>query len=55
MHSRLDRRQYESIDIDYLYLDYSYLVMRGTVFLDLFDDVEARSASIVLNPSKNRH
>ncbi len=42
----------ESIDIDYLYLDYSLFGFARHGLQRLFDDVEARSASIVLNPSK---
>ena len=42
----------ESIDIDYLYLDYSLFAFARHGLPRLFDDVEARSASIVLNPSK---
>jgi len=42
----------ESIDIDYLYLDYSLLGFARHGLPRLFDDVEIRSASIVLNPSK---
>jgi hypothetical protein len=44
--------EYESIDIDYLYLDYSLLGYARHGLPRLFNDVEARSASIVLNPSK---
>jgi autotransporter translocation and assembly factor TamB len=44
--------EYESIDIDYLYLDYSLLGFARHGLPRLFNDVEARSASIVLNPSK---
>src|SRR5206468_9363635 len=43
---------YESIDIDYLYLDYSLLGYARHGLPRLFKDVEARSANIVLNPSK---
>src|SRR6266404_8997273 len=42
----------ESIDIDYLYLDYSLFGFARHGLPRLFNDVEARSASIVLNPSK---
>jgi len=42
----------ESIDIDYLYLDYSLLGFARHGLPRLFNDVEARSVSIVLNPSK---
>src|SRR6266571_9255988 len=42
----------ESIDIDYLYLEYSLFGFARHGLPRLFDDVEARSASIVLNPSK---
>jgi autotransporter translocation and assembly factor TamB len=44
--------EYESIDIDYLYLDYSLLGYARHGLPRLFNNVEARSASIVLNPSK---
>ena len=44
--------EYETIDIDYLYLDYSWLGFARHGLPRLFNDVEARSASIVLNPSK---
>ena len=44
--------EYESIDIDYLYLDYSLLGYARHGLPRLFNDVEARSANIVLNPSK---
>jgi hypothetical protein len=44
--------EYESIDIDYLYLDYSLLGFARHGLQRLFNSVEARSASIVLNPSK---
>jgi hypothetical protein len=44
--------EYESIDIDYLYLDYSLLGYARRGLPRLFNNVEARSASIVLNPSK---
>src|SRR5437879_4973887 len=44
--------KYETIDIDYLYLDYSLLGYARHGLPRLFDDVEARSANIVLNPSK---
>ncbi len=43
---------YESIDIDYLYLDYSLLGYARHGLPRLFKEVEARSANIVLNPSK---
>ena len=43
---------YESIDIDYLDLDYSLLGFARHGLPRLFNDVEARSARIVLNPSK---
>ena len=42
----------ESIDIDYLYLNYSLFGFARHGLPRLFNDVEARSASIVLNPSK---
>jgi TamB, inner membrane protein subunit of TAM complex len=44
--------EYESIDIDYLYLDYSLLGFARHGLPRLFNNVEARAASIVLNPSK---
>ncbi|HEX4707816.1 MAG TPA: hypothetical protein VH229_08805, partial [Candidatus Udaeobacter sp.] len=44
--------EYESIDIDYLYLDYSLLGYARHGLPRLFNDVEARAATIVLNPSK---
>ena len=44
--------KYETIDIDYLYLDYSLLGYARHGLPRLFNDVEARSANIVLNPSK---
>jgi translocation-and-assembly-module (TAM) inner membrane subunit TamB-like protein len=44
--------EYESIDIDYLHLDYSLLGYARHGLPRLFNVVEARSASIVLNPSK---
>jgi hypothetical protein len=44
--------EYETIDIDYLYLDYSLLGYARHGLPRLFNDVEARSASIVLNPFK---
>jgi hypothetical protein len=44
--------EYETIDIDYLYLDYSLLGFARHGLPRLFNDVEARSANIVLNPSK---
>ena len=44
--------EYESIDADYLYLDYSLFGFARHGLPRLFEDVEARSASIVLNPSK---
>jgi hypothetical protein len=50
--SALGPSEYESIDIDYLYLDYSLLGFARHGLLRLFNNVEARSASIVLNPSK---
>ncbi len=43
---------YESIDADYVYLDYSLFGFARHGLPRLFNDVEARSASIVLNPSK---
>ena len=44
--------EYESIDADYLYLDYSLFGFARHGLPRLFNDVEARSATIVLNPSK---
>jgi hypothetical protein len=44
--------EYETIDIDYLYLDFSWLGFARQGLPRLFNDVEARSANIVLNPSK---
>src|SRR5262249_6805957 len=44
--------EYESIDIDYLYLNYSLLGYARHGLPRLFNDVEARSASIILNPAK---
>ena len=44
--------EYESIDVDYLYLNYSLLGYARHGLPRLFNDVEAHSASIVLNPSK---
>jgi autotransporter translocation and assembly factor TamB len=44
--------EYESIDADYVYLDYSLFGFARHGLPRLFNDVEARSASIVLNPSK---
>ena len=44
--------EYETIDIDYLYLDYSLLGYARHGLPRLFNHVEARSANIVLNPSK---
>src|SRR5437868_5853378 len=44
--------EYETIDIDYLYLDYSLLGYARHGLPRLFNDVEARSANVVLNPSK---
>src|SRR5437667_1410793 len=42
----------ESIEIDYLYLDYSLLGLARHGLSHFLDNVEARSARIVLNPSK---
>ena len=42
----------ESIDIDYLYLNYSLLGLARHGLSHFLDNVEARSARIVLNPSK---
>ncbi len=42
----------ESIDIDYLYLDYSLFALARHGLSHFLDNVEARSARIVLNPSK---
>jgi hypothetical protein len=44
--------EYETIDIDYLYLDYSLLGYARHGLPRLFNDVEARSVNIILNPSK---
>src|SRR5436190_8458180 len=44
--------EYESIDADYLYLNYSLLGFARHGLPRLFDDIEARSATVVLNPSK---
>ena len=44
--------EYESIDADYLYLDYSLFGFARHGLPRLFNDVEARSANIILNPSK---
>jgi autotransporter translocation and assembly factor TamB len=44
--------EYESIDIDYLYLNYSLLGFARHGLPRLFNNVEARSANIILNPSK---
>ena len=44
--------EYESIDADYVYLDYSLFGFARHGLPRLFNDVEARSASIILNPSK---
>ena len=44
--------EYESIDVDYLYLDYSLFGFARHGLPRLFNDVEARSANVVLNPSK---
>src|SRR6059058_4286680 len=43
--------EYESIDADYLYLNYSLLGFARHGLPRLFDDIEARSATVVLNPS----
>jgi hypothetical protein len=42
----------ESIDIDYLYVDYSLFGLARHGLSHLLDNVEARSARIVLSPSK---
>jgi TamB, inner membrane protein subunit of TAM complex len=42
----------ESIDIDYLYLDYNLFGFARYGLPRLFNNIEARSASIVLNPAK---
>jgi TamB, inner membrane protein subunit of TAM complex len=42
----------ESIDIDYLYVDYSLLGLAQHGLSHFFQDVEARSAQVVLNPAK---
>ena len=44
--------EYESIDADYLYLDYSLFGFARHGLPRLFNDVEARSATIIFNPSK---
>ena len=44
--------EYESIDADYLYLDYSLFGFARHGLPRLFNGVEARSVSIILNPSK---
>ena len=44
----------ESIDIDYLYVDYSLLGLARHGLSHFLDNVEMRSARIVLNPSKDR-
>ncbi len=44
----------ESIDIDYLYVDYSLLGLARHGISHFLDNVETRSARIVLNPSKDR-
>ena len=44
--------EYESIDADYLHLDYSLFGFARHGLPRLFNDVEARSANIILNPSK---
>jgi autotransporter translocation and assembly factor TamB len=44
--------EYESIDADYLYLNYSLLGLARHGLPRLFDDIAARSATVVLNPSK---
>jgi translocation-and-assembly-module (TAM) inner membrane subunit TamB-like protein len=44
--------EFESIDVDYLYLDYSLFGFARHGLPRLFNDVEARSARIVWNPSK---
>ena len=42
----------ESIDIEYLYVDYSLFALARHGLSHFLDNVEARSARIVLNPSK---
>ena len=42
----------ESIDIDQLYVDYSLLGLARNGFSHFLDDVELRSARVVLNPAK---
>ena len=42
----------ESIDIDHLYVDYSLLGLARNGFSHFLDDVELRSARVVLNPAK---
>ena len=44
--------EYESLDADYLYLNYSLLGFARHGLPRLFDDVRARSATVVSNPSK---
>jgi hypothetical protein len=44
--------EYESIDADYVYLNYSLFGLARHGLPRLFNAVEARSATIVLNPSK---
>ncbi|TMP91248.1 MAG: hypothetical protein E6L07_13725, partial [Verrucomicrobia bacterium] len=44
----------ESIDIDYLYVDYSLLGLARHGLSHFLDNIETRSARIVLNPSKDR-
>ncbi|HEY2681487.1 MAG TPA: translocation/assembly module TamB domain-containing protein [Candidatus Udaeobacter sp.] len=44
--------EYESIDADYVYLDYSLFGFARHGLPRLFNDVEARSATIIFNPSK---
>ncbi len=44
--------EYESIDADYVYLDYSLFGFARHGLPRLFNNVEARSATIIFNPSK---
>ena len=41
----------QSIDIDYLYVDYSLLGLARHGLSQLFEDIEVRSAQVVLNPA----
>jgi hypothetical protein len=44
--------QVESIDIDSLYIDYSLVELARHGFSQFFEDVELRSARVVLNPAR---